>query len=126
MRKIGDEYDYVSYELKSIIQVEKMYAVYAVEHPTEQGKYRLSKTPLHFMGLAEAKTERMRVTGDFSSEVLYVDDISNEPVGVCFYSGYPEICNEADNFAGILHEGDPIENADGCLHRGRYPLEYQS
>ncbi len=126
MRTIGDEYEYVSYELKSIIQVSKMYAVYANRHPTEPGKYQLGKAPLHFMGLAEVTTEWRRKTGDFSSELISVGNVVNEPVGVSFVEGYPEICNEFGNFAGLLHEGDPIENAVGYLSPTKYPLGSQT
>ena len=114
-----------SFELINVVPVDKMFAVYAVPHPTQKEKFCLEKSPIHFIGIAKVTTHFWTRNEQTKRAV----SLGNEPegtrvVGIDLCEGYFSVCDEADNFAGLMKDGDDIDNAIGCLSSS-YPLANQ-
>ena len=118
-----DKWDVDDYEVISVTAVDGMVAVYAYEHPTEKGKFYLHHEPLSFVGVAKVFTKFYeRVAGKDYGHVVQTVSNGTKVVGIDLSEGYFTVCNEADNFAGIMREGDNICDATGCLSILKYPL----
>lgn len=118
-----DKWNVDDYEVISVTAVDGMCAVYAYEHPTEKGKFYLHKEPLHFVGVVKVTTKVYeRVAGQNYGHVVQTASNGTKVVGIDLSEGYFTVCNEADNFAGIMLEGDKINDATGCLNIHKYPL----
>ena len=110
----NETFTVMSYTLKSIFQVEKMYYVIAVKHPTEAGKFKLEKYPLRFMGSALVKERELKKTSpDAEPELIDECEYGIDAVGLVLESGFFETVNDYDNFAGLLFEGDPMRTLLG-------------
>lgn len=111
------------YTVISVTQVSGMFAVYAYDHPTENGKFYLHKEPLHFVGIAKVRTSVMRTdsNGKTCSRISELEN-GTQVVGLDLSEGFFTVCDEACNFAGLMREGDDIDNVTGCLNTLEYPL----
>lgn len=111
------------YEILSVTQVTGMYAVYAGKSDSEERKYELFKHPIYFIGVAKVKIVTMEMfEKEKNSRVVHEELQGTRVVGLELSNGFFDICNEANNFAGLLMEGEPIENATGFLDPSEYPL----
>ena len=105
-----------SYELQTVTQVVGMNAVYADSHPSEKGKFHLVAFPIYFMGVAKVtRTEYCDVGAGLDLRKVQTLDEGTTIVGLELADGYFEVCNDADNFAGLLRDGEPIHDATGFL-----------
>lgn len=99
-----------TFELLNVVPVTDMFAVYAVPHPTQHGKFCLEKSPIHFIGVAKVTEITYRLC-----DVISKKRVDNRIVGVDLADGYFTVCDEANNFAGLMKDGDQIDSITGCL-----------
>ncbi len=102
----------INYDIKNVVQVIGMSAVYADEDPEHPGMHKLVAYPINLMGIAEKTTIFDGLETEKESVV----------VGIDFTEGFENIVNEDINFAGFLADGDNINQAIGYLDREKFPL----
>ena len=107
--------DRESYELISVQMVADLDAVYAIKN--DDGTYCLQSWPIDALGMARVTTTR-----HLGRTKLFDRDDGTKIVGLELSEGYWHICDECDNFAGLVKRGDDIWEATGCLSLGDYPL----
>lgn len=118
----SNEWTTETFELINVVPAADMFAVYAVPHPTQEGKFYLEEDRIHFLGIA--KVNEHTYQGDdhsMLSKLIKTRQLPNRVVGLDLCEGYFSVCDEADNFAGLMKDGDDINDATGCLSSS-YPL----
>lgn len=117
------KWEATEYEVISVAQADKMLAVYAQRHPTEEGKFELVADPIHFVGVAKVTTLFFEKRDDEKyGRQVDTEFIGTKVVGLDLCEGFFQVCNEASNFAGLMREGDDIDRTNYCLSHRDYPL----
>lgn len=112
-----------SYELLQIAPVSGVEAIYAVAQEVD-GSAILDSWPIDAIGVAKVTTRYFEYPDvyDGTSREYKKPTFSREVVGLQLNEGWYSVCNEADNFAGLMKTGQNREDSAGCLDREKYTL----
>ena len=107
------------YDILSVVPAANLLAVFAyeIESGEDAGMYELVAEPIRFLAVCKVTTKHCRgVKGEIGKVKIDYEESRNEVCGLQLYEGGVfEVVNEASNFAGLMYEGDDINQCTGHL-----------